>query len=441
MTAARRQPVEQLQRVFGTMVLAGMLCLPAARAFADGTGTCPGDCNSDRAVTVDELLVMVNVALDNAPASACPSGDRNADGAITIDEILLAVGSALGTCPGEPTVTPTPETPTVLYRNDPQAVGNPFPSDRLLDAYGHVQMPVSLLDPGLPATAAYQQTREYLNDLADQLHAFTAFGTYAPIRIPVGAPVTIAPSDNPPGIMLLNFNDLGAAPPPIRVTFYQPDSSIEVQPLRPLQPRTTYAIVVTTALQDTHGNAMQPSADFTALLEDTAPELQPLRTRLEPLIAYLDNHGIGKDSLALLDLFTTQATTDDLLAIRDRLDSAGLVPGTPVFSNAPVPGLTSGIFPEGSAQFKTLVGTATSPNIAAVAVGSFDAYDFRSRTDGPFDPSLISGPAVPGVNHVDFYMTIPKAPAPPNGYPIVIFGHGLYGSNRDVITNVPQTIG
>jgi len=199
--------------------------------------------------------------------------------------------------------------------------------------------------------------------------------------------------------------------------------------------------VVTTALQDTHGNPMQPSADFTALLAGATPDLQPLRTRLEPVIAYLGAYGIGTDQLALVDLFTTQATTDDLLAVRDRLDSGGLVPGTPVFANAPIPDLTTGIFPEGTAQFKSLVGASTSSNVAAVAVGSFDSYDFRAETDGPFDPSLISGPAVPDVNHLDFYMTIPKAPAPPNGYPIVIFGHGLYGSNRDVIANLPPTLG
>src|SRR5207247_14506 len=98
------------------------------------------------------------------------------------------------------------------------------------------------------------------------------------------------------------------------------------------------------------------------------------------------------------------------------------------------------IFAEGTSQFQNLVGTRTSTNISAIAVGSFDSYDFRSSADGPFDPQRIDGSAVPSVNHLDFYMTIPKTAAPPNGYPIVIFAHGLGGSGRDVI-NVPRAVG
>ena len=59
---------------------------------------CIGDCNGDTAVTVDELLTMVNIALDNAPLSTCRVGNANGDGHITVDEILKAVGNALNRC-------------------------------------------------------------------------------------------------------------------------------------------------------------------------------------------------------------------------------------------------------------------------------------------------------------------------------------------------------
>ena len=60
---------------------------------------CVGDCGGDRMVTVDELLTMVNIALNTAPVAACEAGDSNQDGEITIDEILTAVNNALGSCP------------------------------------------------------------------------------------------------------------------------------------------------------------------------------------------------------------------------------------------------------------------------------------------------------------------------------------------------------
>jgi len=59
---------------------------------------CVGDCNDDGTVTVDEILTMVNIALGNAPVTACEAGDANQDGQITIDEILTAVNNALNGC-------------------------------------------------------------------------------------------------------------------------------------------------------------------------------------------------------------------------------------------------------------------------------------------------------------------------------------------------------
>lgn len=59
---------------------------------------CVGDCNRDRAVTIAELLQLVNIALGNREPSACLAGDRGGDGSVTIDEILTAVNSALTGC-------------------------------------------------------------------------------------------------------------------------------------------------------------------------------------------------------------------------------------------------------------------------------------------------------------------------------------------------------
>jgi hypothetical protein len=60
--------------------------------------SCVGDCGGDGAVTVDELLTMVDFALGNTPASGCEAGDANGDGQITVDEILTAVSNALNGC-------------------------------------------------------------------------------------------------------------------------------------------------------------------------------------------------------------------------------------------------------------------------------------------------------------------------------------------------------
>jgi hypothetical protein len=59
---------------------------------------CPGNCNADPQVTIDEILTMVNIALGNAPLLDCEAADSNHDGHVTVDEILSAVNNALNGC-------------------------------------------------------------------------------------------------------------------------------------------------------------------------------------------------------------------------------------------------------------------------------------------------------------------------------------------------------
>jgi hypothetical protein len=49
-------------------------------------------------VTIDDIVILVNIALEQQPPDACPFGDVNHDGAITVDEILKAVNNALNGC-------------------------------------------------------------------------------------------------------------------------------------------------------------------------------------------------------------------------------------------------------------------------------------------------------------------------------------------------------
>jgi len=71
-------------------------------AVNDGVPTtappCPGDCNADGAVTVDELVRAVNEAL-GVQLLSCRGLDANHDVLVTVDEVIVAVRSALDGCP------------------------------------------------------------------------------------------------------------------------------------------------------------------------------------------------------------------------------------------------------------------------------------------------------------------------------------------------------
>lgn len=62
------------------------------------TAACPGDCNGNGEVAVNELITGVNIALGNSTVDACPSFDRNGDGSVSINELIAAVNAALNGC-------------------------------------------------------------------------------------------------------------------------------------------------------------------------------------------------------------------------------------------------------------------------------------------------------------------------------------------------------
>jgi hypothetical protein len=60
---------------------------------------CVGDCDGSGVVTIDELIVMVNIDLGSLGIDSCAAGDANHDGQIAINEIIAAVNNALDGCP------------------------------------------------------------------------------------------------------------------------------------------------------------------------------------------------------------------------------------------------------------------------------------------------------------------------------------------------------
>ena len=67
-------------------------------AQSPAAATCAGDCDADDTVTVDELVLMVNVALDSVGVERCSAGDTSGDGEISVDEIVASVDRALLGC-------------------------------------------------------------------------------------------------------------------------------------------------------------------------------------------------------------------------------------------------------------------------------------------------------------------------------------------------------
>jgi hypothetical protein len=63
--------------------------------------SCVGDCSGDGVVTVDELLLGMDIGLGHVPATQCPQFDPNIDAMVDVGEIVEGVGNALRGCASE----------------------------------------------------------------------------------------------------------------------------------------------------------------------------------------------------------------------------------------------------------------------------------------------------------------------------------------------------
>jgi hypothetical protein len=71
---------------------------PATSTPTPPATPCVGDCDADGTVTVDEIIIGVNIALGKADVSDCPAFDPNGSGTVTVDELLQGVNNALSGC-------------------------------------------------------------------------------------------------------------------------------------------------------------------------------------------------------------------------------------------------------------------------------------------------------------------------------------------------------
>jgi hypothetical protein len=77
----------------------GGTATPTATPGTPGPAGCPGDCNGDRMVVVNELILGVNIALGNTGVASCPVFDRDGNGQVAVSELIAAVNAALTGCP------------------------------------------------------------------------------------------------------------------------------------------------------------------------------------------------------------------------------------------------------------------------------------------------------------------------------------------------------
>lgn len=198
MVARVRRLLGLVRRACGLTVCAAVLV--AGRA-GGATGACPGDCNGDGIVTINEVIQGVTIALGQSPVSICPQIDQNGDGLVTVGELVVAVTALLDGCPPVPTATasrPTPtaqpsltSSPAVTVTSTPTATATVnlppvLPTASIYRTYPgfDIELPIGAIDPeggalvcsapDLPAGASFDPLTNLLSwtPASDQLGPF-----------------------------------------------------------------------------------------------------------------------------------------------------------------------------------------------------------------------------------------------------------------------------
>lgn len=129
--------------------LAAVACAAILYGSTAIAQSCVGDCPPpNQQVGVNELILGVNISLGSSDLSTCPSFDSNGNSVVGVEELIAAVNNSLDGCPGAPTATPRPSSPSPTGASLPTSTvtWTPAPGPHIL-FFGVTNADNSLTEP------------------------------------------------------------------------------------------------------------------------------------------------------------------------------------------------------------------------------------------------------------------------------------------------------
>lgn len=134
------QALKRVARVAFAVLMVAVAAIAAPRA---AQAVCIGDCDLSGMVTVDELVVGINIAFGSQAASACQPMDDDDNELVTVDELVRAVNSVLLGCPLVDTPSPT-ITPSATPTETPLPTLSPTSTATEVPAFDFCSLPGSI---------------------------------------------------------------------------------------------------------------------------------------------------------------------------------------------------------------------------------------------------------------------------------------------------------
>jgi hypothetical protein len=336
-------------------------------------------------------------------------------------------GSSEGPAPisFSPAPQPTGTGFVALYAPPVQAV--PYPND-IYRGSQTLNVPVKVTTP-----------------LAAALNTLDGFSTTAHISVPFNAPInlaTVTPSSPPPPppapvaglgtLIIVNTTTFVPLVPGVDYAFHLSTAAgadgtiLEIQPLRPLEPNTTYAFILTTGVRSTANVAVAPDLIFRTVRDAHLagvmtgnPGLDALLPAIGPLINLAVALGIPGNTVAVAWSVSTQSTSNVLDSLNQTTTARG-----------------STLAPMGITTANLGLGL---PGLASLYTGALDIVYYGNPTpanlltsvwvNSSFVPPTRANPApLPqgGPRRIPVLASLPAgATKPTAGWPIVVIQHGV----------------
>lgn len=410
-----------------SLLLALLGWLFAAALPARAQIRCAGDCGGDGPVSIDELLAMVNIALDAAPLAGCVDGDSDHDGMIRVDEILAAVHVALVGCPALAAVDPATET-----RCDPIAAQCllPWPNDHFTVADGGTVTGrrLALAAESLPANVAGTHVDPSDQNRGDGWSPGTPLlaqlAGLDPVRSNLPSLTDAARSLDADAPIVLLDATTGARHP-----FWAELDAIADEgetPLLMLRPSRNFSdghriVVGLRHLVDADGQPLAPAPAFVAYRDGVRTSdavFEARRPAMERVFADLATAGVARAELQLAWEFTvasTESLTGRMIAMRDDAFA--------VLGDA-APGFTVDTVTENPNAF-----------VRRRIEGTFEVPLYLSPDGKPGGRLVLDASGrpqrQPGVFTARYTCNLPPASATAPAR-MALYGHGLLGSRGEV---------
>jgi pimeloyl-ACP methyl ester carboxylesterase len=220
-----------------------------------------------------------------------------------------------------------------------------------------------------------------------------------------------------------------------------------------LEQHTRYALIVTRGVRDASGHAVAAVPAFTYFRQTVHGVY---KDALLDAVRAARKLGVAEEQIAVATVFTTQSVTAVLEKIRDDIKAASPAPvdfelgplgSRTLFPLAEVTSITWSqqvrIAPPLNPVTSLLPDLRSIPGaVGHIAFGRFLARDYQVHPGDYIRPigTRTGTPTSSGVNEIYFSLVLPSGTPPPDGWPVVISGHGGGASKEAILLNPVSTL-